>query len=134
MKQKGLFREEAEVKERQEGKLKKMKLAKLADEWGRLADIMNRLKKQQEKLREQILKEVKPGEKIKGSKWEITVTEISKPVVDPAKVYEKLGKDLFLRVASVKIEALRKVTMPQEFEGLVENYVTSYRIDKKPVT
>ena len=118
---------------RQRKRLDRMALAKLADDYGKLDEAIKKLEAQKKRLREKILKTVSPGEEIKGSRYKIKVEVAQRAVIDPAKAYERLGKELFLRVANVSAEKTRKITTPQEFEELVEKYVETKKVRVQPV-
>jgi len=130
MKQRELFKD---VEEKKEGSRQKgSELVRLVDRYGELTEMEKKIRELKEKIKQRILKKVEPPITLKGLRYSLDVQKVQRVVISPEKALEILGKDIFLRIVSVKAEAAKKVATPEEYERMIERTVETVRLVAKP--
>jgi predicted transcriptional regulator len=115
----------------------KLTLTELIDKLGTLNDKRKELETEEKKLKEKINELVEEGKlelgnKYKGNNYEMSVSEVTTQVYDPAIVYAKLkDKNKFLDTVSVVATKLKQVMLPADMEECVSEVKSYNKINIK---
>ena len=115
----------------------KLTLTELIDKLGTLNDKRKELETEEKKLKEKINELVEEGKlelgnKYKGNNYEMSVSEVTTQVYDPAIVYAKLkDKNKFLDTVSVVATKLKQVMLPSDMEECVSEVKSYNKINIK---
>jgi predicted transcriptional regulator len=115
----------------------KLTLTELIDKLGTLNDKRKELETEEKKLKEKINELVEEGKlelgnKYKGNNYEMSVSEVTTQVYDPAIVYAKLkDKNKFLDTVSVVATKLKQVMLPADMEECVSGVKSYNKINIK---
>lgn len=115
----------------------KLTLTELIDKLGTLNDKRKELEAEEKKLKEKINElvgegKLELGNKYKGNNYEMSVSEVTTQVYDPAIVYAKLkDKNKFLDTVSVVATKLKQVMLPADMEECVSEVKSYNKINIK---
>jgi predicted transcriptional regulator len=115
----------------------KLTLTELIDKLGTLNDKRKELETEEKKLKEKINELVEEGKlelgnKYKGNNYEMSVSEVTTQVYDPAIVYAKLkDKNKFFDTVSVVATKLKQVMLPADMEECVSEVKSYNKINIK---
>lgn len=103
----------------------KDKQAELIDLYGE-ADAMEKAGASRKKEVKKELGDLEAGTYY-GNLYEITVSDVPKLILNPMKVFKKIGDKLFMKVVTVSIEKLKEFMIPADIDKCVESSTTTKR-------
>lgn len=98
--------------------IKQAKVGTLVDEGYRLDQEIKSLKKQLDRIKDELKRRYEAGEKYEGENAVVELIMSKKGVVDPTKAFRIMPKELFLSIVSVPVTKARTVLSEVDFERM----------------
>ena len=100
--------------------LKKLPETKLVDLYGEADTREKEASKEKKSIKEVIIEKGMDAEGVhSGAAYNLTVSIAPKVALDPAKILKKIGKDKFLEVCTVSMEAVKKYLALEDIDACV---------------
>ena len=109
------------------GVASRLRLPQLVDELGELRDQIAALQEKEKELKEALMDNVAPGEKVVGKVYQATIIEATKIVWDTDKVVQTLPKKTLKEVVKVTADIKNYLT-PDKLEKVVAETRTETRV------
>ena len=113
-----------------ERKEKELRLKKLIDKAGQLKERIEKLQSKFQVIRSEIISlcEELGIDSASGDEYTCLLTPNTKMIVDPVKLYEKVGDDVFFKVITVQVTKLDKFIPRHKVSEIAKFETKGYRV------